>query len=86
MVRYDIGKRYTHAACTQTFLKYGLQHGLDKRDLAHNMNFFMNVPVTSDGQLTFADGISEPGQYVELCAEMDTPRVHLQLSPVKQSV
>ena len=71
MVRYDIGKRYMHA-CRQTFLKYGLQRGLDKRDLAHNVNFFMNVPVTPDGKLTFEDGISEPGKYVELRAEMDT--------------
>ncbi|MBY0504873.1 MAG: DUF1989 domain-containing protein [Bryobacteraceae bacterium] len=71
MVRYDIGKRYMHA-CRQTFLKYGLAHGLEKRDLSHNVNFFMNVPVTPDGKLTFEDGISEPGKYVELRAEMDT--------------
>lgn len=71
MVRYDIGKRYMHA-CRQTFLKYGMQHGLEKRDLAHNVNFFMNVPVTPEGKLTFEDGISEPGKYVELRAEMDT--------------
>jgi urea carboxylase-associated protein 1 len=71
MVRYDIAKRSMHA-CRQTFLKYGMQHGLDKRDIAHNVNFFMNVPVTPDGKLTFEDGISEPGKYVELRAEMDT--------------
>lgn len=71
MVRYDIGKRYMHA-CRQTFLKYALQSGLDKRDLTHNVNFFMNVPVTPEGKLTFEDGISEPGKYVELRAEMDT--------------
>lgn len=71
MVRYDIGKRHMHA-CRQTFLKYGMQVGLDKRDIAHNINFFMNVPVTSEGKLTFEDGISEPGKYLELKAEMDT--------------
>lgn len=71
MVRYDLGKRSMHA-CRQTFLKYGLPHGLDKRDLSHNVNFFMNVPVTPEGKLTFEDGISEPGKYVELRAEMDT--------------
>ena len=32
--------------------------GLGKRDLTHNINFFMNVPVKPDGGLTFADGIS----------------------------
>ncbi len=71
MVRYDIEKRYMHA-CRQTFLRYGLAAGLQKRDLAHNVNFFMNVPVTPDGKLTFEDGISEPGKYVEMEAAMDT--------------
>jgi len=45
--------------------------GWGKRDLTHNINFFMNVPVTSNGDLTFADGVSEPGKYVELKAERD---------------
>ena len=31
----------------------------------------MNVPVTPDGTLTFADGVSGPGQYVEMRAAMD---------------
>ena len=31
----------------------------------------MNVPVTPEGGLTFEDGISEPGKYVEMRAEMD---------------
>jgi uncharacterized protein YcgI (DUF1989 family) len=31
----------------------------------------MNVPVTADGGLDFADGLSAPGKYVELRAEMD---------------
>ncbi|MNE87157.1 hypothetical protein D3C80_1843240 [compost metagenome] len=42
--------------------------GYSKRDLAPNVNFFMNVPVTPQGELTFADGISGPGRYVELTA------------------
>ncbi len=73
MVRYDVGKRYMHA-CRNTFLKAALAwgRGLDKRDLTSNINFFMNVPVTSEGRLTFEDGISEPGKYVELRSEMDT--------------
>src|SRR6266496_380288 len=45
--------------------------GMDKRDIASNINFFMNVPVTPEGKLTFEDGISEPGQYVEMRAETD---------------
>jgi hypothetical protein len=72
MVRYAIEKRYMHA-CRQSFMK-GIQkwnHGLEKRDITSNINFFMNVPVTPEGGLTFEDGVSEAGKYVELRAEMD---------------
>jgi urea carboxylase-associated protein 1 len=77
MVRYAIEKRSMHA-CRQSFLKGALawskQTGreFDKRDLTANINFFMNVPVTSAGKLTFEDGVSNAGKYVELQAEMDT--------------
>jgi urea carboxylase-associated protein 1 len=70
MVRYAIEKRFMHA-CRDSFLRGARQMGLSKRDLAHNINFFMNVPVTPDGGLTFADGISAAGRYVEMRAEMD---------------
>ena len=71
-VRYALDKRTMHN-CRDTFLlqlsKAG--EGMTKRDLSHNINFFMNVPVTPEGELTFADGVSEPGKYVELKAEID---------------
>lgn len=72
MVRYAIDKRHMHA-CRNSFLKAILQseYPMDKRDIGNNVNFFMNVPVTPEGKLTFEDGISEPGKYVELRAEMD---------------
>jgi hypothetical protein len=72
MVRYGIEKRHMHA-CRQSFIKALLRwgHDLEKRDLAHNINFFMNVPVTPEGTLTFEDGLSAPGKYVEMRAEMD---------------
>jgi len=38
---------------------------------ATESNFFMNVPVTPEGGLTFEDGISEAGKYVEMQAERD---------------
>ncbi len=72
MVRYGIETRFMHA-CRQSFVKAVLDwgRGLEKRDITHNINFFMNVPVTPDGRLTFADGVSGPGKYVEMRAEMD---------------
>ena len=72
-VRYALDKRTMHA-CRDSYLLAVAQHdrlGLGKRDLSHNINFFMNVPVTTDGGLTFADGLSGPGQYVEMRAGMD---------------
>jgi urea carboxylase-associated protein 1 len=72
-VRYALEKQTMHA-CRDSFLLAVAQHEdfkLSKRDLTHNINFFMNVPVTADGGLEFADGLSGPGKYVELRASMD---------------
>jgi hypothetical protein len=71
-VRYAIEKRHMHA-CRNSFLLAVAppSWNLTKRDMTANINFFMNVPVTPDGRLTFEDGISEAKKYVELRAEMD---------------
>jgi uncharacterized protein len=71
-VRYALEKRHMHN-CRDTFLLELAEHHpeLSKRDITANINFFMNVPVSPDGSLHFADGISAPGRYVELRAEMD---------------
>jgi urea carboxylase-associated protein 1 len=72
MVRYAIDKRHMHA-CRSSFLKGLIEwgRGMEKRDITSNINFFMNVPVTPEGKLTFEDGISDPGKYVEMRAETD---------------
>jgi urea carboxylase-associated protein 1 len=71
-VRYAIEKKYMHN-CRDNFLLELAKHQphMSKRDITSNINFFMNVPVTPEGGLTFEDGISAPGRYVELRAEMD---------------
>lgn len=72
-VRYSLEKRCMHA-CRDSWMLAIAEHpefGIGKRDITHNINFFMNVPVTAEGGLTFADGISAPGKYVELTAKMD---------------
>ncbi|WP_339082185.1 urea amidolyase associated protein UAAP2 [Pseudomonas sp. TMP9] len=70
-VRYALDTRYMHS-CRDNFLRASLHDGrLEKRDIGANINFFMNVPVTPEGGLTFEDGISAPGKYVELIAHMD---------------
>jgi len=72
-VRYALEKKCMHACRDSWMLAVAEneQFGMSKRDITHNINFFMNVPVTTDGGLTFADGISAPGKYVELQAAMD---------------
>ncbi|WP_411991495.1 urea amidolyase associated protein UAAP2 [Agarivorans sp. DSG3-1] len=72
-VRYALEKKCMHA-CRDSWLlavAENDQFGLTKRDITHNINFFMNVPVTAEGGLSFADGISGAGEYVEMHAEMD---------------
>ncbi|MBY6264375.1 urea carboxylase-associated family protein [Azospirillum sp. 412522] len=72
-VRYALEKKCMHA-CRDSWMLAVAENerfGLTKRDITHNINFFMNVPVTPDGGLTFADGVSGPGKYVEMRAEMD---------------
>lgn len=75
-VRYALDKYPMHS-CRDSFL-HALAHdpvceslGMSKRDIPSNINFFMNVPVSEDGGLDFADGVSAPGKYVEMKAEMD---------------
>ncbi|MFD5316598.1 urea amidolyase associated protein UAAP2 [Streptomyces sp. NPDC127098] len=58
-------------ACVENFLLEGARHGLAKRDLVSNVNWFMNVPVEADGTLGIVDGISAPGLTVALRAETD---------------
>lgn len=73
-VRYDLEKRCMHA-CRDSWMLAIQEHeeyGLSKHDIAHNINFFMNVPVTAEGDLSFADGISAAGKYVELEALLPT--------------
>jgi urea carboxylase-associated protein 1 len=73
-VRYALDKKCMHA-CRDSWMLAVAENeefGMTKRDITHNINFFMNVPITTDGGLTFEDGISAPGKYVEMKAYMDT--------------
>ena len=72
-VRYALEKKCMHA-CRDSWMLAVAENeefGIGKRDITHNINFFMNVPVTADGKLSFEDGISDAGKYVEMEAKMD---------------
>jgi urea carboxylase-associated protein 1 len=68
-VRYSHDKLSMHN-CRDTFMLQLAHYDgkYSKRDLAPNINFFMNVPVSPVGGLEFADGVSAPGCYVEMKA------------------
>ena len=72
-VRYALEKKCMHSCRDSWMLAIAEneQFGMNKRDITHNINFFMNVPVTAEGGLSFQDGLSSPGKYVELKAAMD---------------
>jgi urea carboxylase-associated protein 1 len=69
-LRYGHHTKSQHA-CVENFLQANAKHGRGKRDMVSNINWFMNVPVEADGALGIVDGISAPGLYVDLRAEMD---------------
>ncbi|HEX8012012.1 MAG TPA: urea amidolyase associated protein UAAP1 [Casimicrobiaceae bacterium] len=69
--------------CRDNFLRALARHGLGKKDIVANINFFMYVPIGEDGRMAIVDGRSEPGDYVDLKAEMDVlavlsncPQIH----------
>ncbi len=69
-VRFGHETRYQHA-CRENFVLIMARYGLSKRDIVPNLNFFMNVPIEPSGAITVVDGVSKPGDYIELVAEMD---------------
>jgi hypothetical protein len=56
------------------------KHGLGKRDMHANVNFFSKVSVAEDGALQFVQGNSRAGDHVDLRAEM-TVLVALSSAP-----
>ena len=69
-VRYGHHTQSQHA-CVENFLAEGARWGLGKRDLVSNINWYMNVPVETDGTLGIVDGLSAPGLSVKLEAHLD---------------
>lgn len=57
--------------CRDNFLSALEPHGLGRKDIVANINFFMYVPVEEDGTMAIVDGRSKPGDYIDLKAEMD---------------
>jgi len=59
--------------CRENFLEALSWHGLGRRDIVPNVNFFCKVPVSYDGKFedtVFVPGQYHPGAYVDLRADM----------------
>jgi urea carboxylase-associated protein 1 len=69
-IRFGEATKYQHA-CRENFILELSKYGLGKRDIVANLNFFMNVPIDPSGNFTVVDGISAPGNFVDITAEMD---------------
>ncbi|GLK66949.1 urea amidolyase associated protein UAAP2 [Hansschlegelia plantiphila] len=69
-VRFGQHTRHMHA-CRENFVLEVSKHGMTKRDIVPNINFFMNVPIEPTGALAIVDGVSSPGDYVDVLAATD---------------
>ncbi|MBV8188615.1 MAG: DUF1989 domain-containing protein [Alphaproteobacteria bacterium] len=69
-VRFGEQVRYQHA-CRENFLLELSKYGLGKRDIVANLNFFMNVPIDPAGNFTVVDGLSAPGNHVDITIDLD---------------
>jgi uncharacterized protein len=69
-VRFGEATKYQHA-CRENFILELSKYGLGKRDIVANLNFFMSVPIDPSGNFTVVDGISAPGNFVDITAAMD---------------
>lgn len=69
-LRYGFHTEHQHG-CRENFLAEAARHGLGARDLVSNINWFMNVPVETDGTLGIVDGMSAPGKRVALRADRE---------------
>jgi len=68
MVRYSAT---APLSCRDNFIKALAELGMGPRDIPANINFFMNVPVDAQGHIAIVDGISKPGDYVDVRCERD---------------
>jgi len=69
--RYQEHRNGSHKNAHDSFLVELGKWGLTARDLTANVNFFSRVDVRDDGAMSFHEGNSSAGSYVELRAEMN---------------
>lgn len=58
-------------SCRDNFIAALKTVGMSQRDIHSNINFFMHVPVAKSGRTGIREGLSRPGDFVELRADKD---------------
>ena len=58
--------------CRDNFLHELAKHGMGRKDITANINFFMYVPVAETGAMDMGPSLSKPGDHIDLLAETDT--------------
>ena len=66
-VRYGVEKT---ESCRTNFIAELAKWAMAPSEIVSNINFFMRVPFTAEGDIVIADGVSKAGDYVVLRAEM----------------
>jgi urea carboxylase-associated protein 2 len=69
--RYQERRNDYHKNAFDSFVVELAKWGLGPRDLTANVNFFSRVDVDADGHLSYHEGNSKSGAFVELRAEMN---------------
>lgn len=69
---YQSGRNERRQNGHDSFLVEAAKYGLDRRDLAMNVNWFSKVAVADDGAISFDAEAARGGASVELRFEMDT--------------
>ncbi len=72
VLTYQQARNDFHRNGRDNFLIELAKHGLGKRDLHANVNFFSKVAVDEEGSLRFVEGHASAESFVELRAEMNT--------------
>ncbi len=67
-VRYNVKNT---PSCQEILTRELEVHGLSERDVVANINFFMYVPVSDNGDIAISDSRSKAGDYLDLRAEMN---------------
>jgi urea carboxylase-associated protein 2 len=71
-VSYQAKRNDWQISGEHAFLVELAKHGMNRRDLAANLNWFSCVSVDDEGNIRLVPGHSRPGSYVDLRFEMDT--------------